>query len=118
MMMRATSLAALLLCTACRTGSLGSCESDAQCPSGATCDPSAKVCLITAATCTPACASGTTCVGGSCVAASCNPGCDQSHVCDPATATCIPAATGNAVITLQFDGRTRLFGVGQTASVT
>jgi hypothetical protein len=109
----------LLSCAACRTGSLGACDTDAQCPTGAVCDPAAKVCLLTTvSSCSPACATGFSCVNNACVSSGvCTPACDSSHTCDVGTLQCIPNTAGTAVISLRTDGRTTHFGVGQTATI-
>jgi hypothetical protein len=65
--MRTLLLATLLFAAACRTGSLGECSSDSDCPSGATCDRSEHVCAVRSGDCFPSCAAGLTCQSASCV---------------------------------------------------
>src|SRR2546430_4969097 len=65
--MRSLLVCCLLALAACRTGSLGQCSSDSDCPSGSTCDPSARVCAVPAGGCFPGCAAGFSCVSSGCV---------------------------------------------------
>jgi len=65
--MRTVLLPILLLAAGCRTGDLGHCNSDSDCPSGATCDRAENVCTVRANDCFPSCAAGLTCQTASCV---------------------------------------------------
>src|SRR5438128_964001 len=65
--MRALLICSLVALAACRTGSLGHCGSDSDCPSGAICDPAAKVCAVPTGGCFPGCASGFSCRNTGCV---------------------------------------------------
>ena len=65
--MRTFFLLTLALAAACRSGSLGHCSTDSDCPSGAVCDRSAKVCAVREGACFPACGEGFTCRSAACV---------------------------------------------------
>ncbi|HKC58670.1 MAG TPA: hypothetical protein VKB92_01150 [Myxococcales bacterium] len=65
--MRTLILATLLLAAGCSTGSLGHCNSNSDCPAGATCDPTENVCTVGANDCFPACGAGLTCQSAACV---------------------------------------------------
>ncbi len=65
--MRTLFLAILVLASGCSPGNLGHCNSDSDCPSGATCDPGEKVCTAGASDCVPTCGSGLTCQVAACV---------------------------------------------------
>ena len=56
-----------LVAAACRSGSLGQCSSDSDCPAGAVCDQSAKVCAVREGACFPACGEGLSCRSAACV---------------------------------------------------
>jgi hypothetical protein len=65
--MRNLLAAALLLAAGCSKGSLGRCNTDSDCPSGATCDQGEKVCTAGVNDCVPGCAAGLTCQSAACV---------------------------------------------------
>ena len=65
--MRTLILATILLAAGCSTGSLGHCNSNSDCPAGATCDPTENVCTVGANDCFPACGAGLTCQSAACV---------------------------------------------------
>lgn len=65
--MRTLILATLLLAAGCSSGSLGHCNSNSDCPAGATCDPNENVCTVGANDCFPACRAGLTCQSAACV---------------------------------------------------
>src|ERR1700694_3501203 len=78
--MRATLFLVLLFSlAACSTSHLGACSKDADCPAYAACDQGRSVCVIKRGVCSTAC--------------------DATHVCDPASQTCLPVTTPSVALT-------------------
>ena len=104
--MRRLLIPLLLSLAACRTSEVGKCARDSDCSAGSRCDltQDLPVCVVAQGVCFPACQGGQACQGSVCVNPGCNPACDLAHVCDTASASCVPVTAAQVSITSPTSG--------------